>query len=33
MELDFTDQIIARIIKEVGYEEIITEEAWAEEKK
>lgn len=32
MELDFTDQIIARIIKEVGYEEIITEEAWAEEK-
>jgi hypothetical protein len=33
MELDFTEQILARIIKECGNEEEITHEAWAAEEK
>jgi hypothetical protein len=33
MELDFTEQILARIIKECGNEEEITQEAWAAEEK
>ena len=32
MELDFTEQILAKIIKECGNEEEITQEAWASEK-
>jgi hypothetical protein len=33
MELDFTKQILAKIIKECGNEEEITHEAWAAEEK
>jgi hypothetical protein len=33
MELDFTKQILARIIKDCGNEEEITHEAWAAEEK
>jgi len=32
MELDFTEQILAKIIKECGNEEEITQEAWAAEE-
>ena len=33
MELDFSDQIRAKILKEIGNEEEITQEAWAAEKE
>lgn len=33
MELDFSDQIRAKILKEIGSEEEMTQEAWAAEKK
>ena len=33
MELDFSDQIKAKILKEIGNEEEITQEAWAAEEK
>jgi len=33
MELDFSDQIRAKILKEIGSEEEITQEAWAAEKE
>jgi len=33
MELDFSDQIRAKILKEIGNEEEMTQEAWAAEEK
>lgn len=33
MELDFSDQIRAKLLKEIGNEEEITQEAWAAEEK